>query len=116
MSSTTGSRMLTGKVEGTGSAIDVEFVDFTPRKVVLRNVDSADEMVWTDTMPDGYGWKRVAAGTASVVTTGGVTPVYQDVLSPPVCGTPQSPGRGFEIGADTDINVAGEWIHWEAHE
>jgi hypothetical protein len=108
--------MLTGKVTGTGSEIKVEFTDFTPRKVELRNADSADEMTWVDTMPAGYGLKRLAAGTGSLVTTGGVTPVYQDVLSPPVGESPQDPGRGFLIGTDSDMNVADEIIHWVAYE
>lgn len=116
MGSNVGSRMKTGKVVGTGSLIKVPIAEFTPRKVVLRNVDTGDEMTWTDTMPDGYGFKRVAAGTGSYVTSGGVTPVRQDVMSPPVGGSAQDPGRGFTIGTDSDLNVASENVHWEAHE
>lgn len=116
MGSNVGSRMLTGKVTGTGAQIKVGLPDFTPRKVVLRNVTSGDEMVWTNTMDADAGFKRLAAGTGALVSSGGVTPVYQDVLSPPVGGTPQDPGRGFLIGTDADINVAAEIIHWEAHE
>jgi len=116
MGSTVGSRMETGKVTGTGAEIKVSLPDFTPRKVVLRNVASGDELAFVDTMNAGEGFKRVAAGTGALITTGGVTLVYQDVLSPPVGGTPQDPGRGFLIGTDADINAVGEEIQWEAHE
>lgn len=117
MGSNVGSRIKTGKVTGTGAEIEIPLVEFTPRKVVLRNLDSDDEMVWTDTMADASGFKRLKAGGSSYVVTNGVTPVYQNVLSPPVSDpTPQDPGRGFLIGADTDINVSDEEIHWEAHE
>lgn len=116
MGSTVGSRMKTGKVTGTGAQIKIGICEFTPRKVVLRNISSGDEMVWDDTMAADAGFKRLAAGASSYVTTGGVTAVSQDVLSPPVGGTPQDPGRGFLIGTDADINAVGEIIHWEAHE
>jgi hypothetical protein len=98
-----------GKVTGTGSAINVGIPEFTPSKVVLKNVTSGDELEWDCSMPHDYGFKRVAAGTASYVTSGGVTPVSQSVL-----GDGSDPGRGFTIGTDTDINVAAEVIHWEA--
>jgi hypothetical protein len=111
MASTVGSRVIFGTVVGTGSDIDISIPEFTPRKVVLRNVSSADEMVWVVTMPDAAGWKSVAAGTTSYVTTGGVTPREQTQLDD---GT--TPGRGFSIGTDADMNVASEVLHYEAHE
>ena len=116
MSSSVGSRMKTGKVTGTASVIKIPIAEFTPRKVVLRNVDTGDEMTWTDQMPAGYGWKRIAVGTGSYVTSGGITPVQQDVMSPVVGGSAQDPGRGFTIGTDSDLNVSGEALQWEAHE
>jgi hypothetical protein len=103
--------MNTGKVTGTGAAINISNVDFTPRKVVLRNVTSADQMTWVDTMPNAYGMKTVAAGTTSYVTSGGITPITQANL-----GDGQSPGRGFTIGTDSDLNVLAEVIHWVAYE
>lgn len=111
MSSTNTKPFKTGTVVGTGSQLKVEFVEFTPRKVVLRNVVSDDEMVWVDTFPADAGWKSLKAGGTEYVTTGGVTVVYQDTLS-----DGQDPGRGFLIGTDSDINANTETIHWEAWE
>jgi hypothetical protein len=111
MSSSNPKFFKTGTVVGTGSAINVSVPEFTPRKVILRNVDSGDEMTWVDTFPQGYGWKRLAAGTGSYVTSGGVSVTYQDSL-----GDGQDPGRGFSIGTDSDLNVDTEVLHWEAYE
>lgn len=111
MSSTNTKPFKTGTVVGTGALLNVSLVEFTPRKVELRNVTSGDVMTWVDTMGHGAGFKRVAAGTGALVTSGGVTPILQDVLS-----DGQSPGRGFSIGTDSDLNVAAEVIHWEAWE
>jgi len=108
--------MKTGKLDGTGAEIEISLPEFTPRKVVVRNVDTGDELTWTDTMPDAYGFKRLTAGTGSYIASLGITPVTQMVMSPLNGATAQDPGRGFLIGADTDINVDGEEIHWEAHE
>jgi hypothetical protein len=101
----------TGTVTGTGSELKVTNLPFTPRKVVLRNVDSGDTMEWTLTMGYGAGFKRLANGTGALVTTGGVTPVYQNSL-----GDGSDPARGFLIGDDSDINANTEVIHWEAWE
>lgn len=90
----------TGSVAGTGSAIIVDVVGFRPRKVELYNVDGDAIGIWTDTMPDASMMKTVAAGTTAQVTTGGVTPR----------------AAGFSIGADADVNAAGEAIHWVAEE
>lgn len=111
MSSTTGSRFLSGKVTGTGADLHVPLQDFTPRKVVLRNVAAGDELTWTDSMVVGGGFKRLTAGTGSYITSLGVTPVDEYQLD-----SGQTPPRGFTIGADTDINVSAEVIHWEAWE
>lgn len=94
------SRVMTGAVVGTGSAINVKTVGFRPRKVELFNVASGDVMEWSNTMPDAYGLKRVAAGTGSYVTSGGVTPL----------------AAGFTLGTDSDLNAAGETVHWVAYE
>lgn len=111
MASSVGSRVKFGKVNGTGLVINIFVREFTPSKVVLRNAASGDELTWVCTFPDGYGWKRLAAGTGSYVTSGGVTPNRQSVMD-----DGSDPARGFTIGTDTDINVSDEEIHWEALE
>jgi hypothetical protein len=85
---------------GTGSALNVRTVGFRPRTVVLHNVDGTARAFWQDTMADAAGWKVVTAGTQSYMTADGITPLSD----------------GFQLGADSDLNVAGEVVHWEATE
>jgi hypothetical protein len=95
---------------------------FVPNKVELYNIDTGDELVWTEDMPDAYGFKRVAAGTATYVTTGGVTPLGDDEGLTVSASDSETDGdtttltqiRGFRIGTDTDINVCGEEILYVA--
>lgn len=89
-----------GAVVGTGADLDVKSVGFRPRSVELINMDSGDELKWSGSMPDAGGLKRQAAGTSVVLTTTGVTPL----------------AAGFRLGADTDMNVAGETVHFVATE
>ena len=91
-----GNDFFIGAVIGTGSDIDVELPGRKARVVEIINVDSGDQLRWTDTMPDAYGLKTIAAGTSSYLTTKGITPI----------------AKGFTIGADTDVNVATETIHY----
>ena len=93
-------RMRTGSFAGTGAEISIETVGFTPSKVEILNEGGLATAVWTDTMADGEALKQVTAGTLSKVTTNGVTPLTQ----------------GFKLGADTDLNVSGELVHWVASE
>ena len=85
---------------GTGANIDAKSVGFRPRSVRLTNMTSGDELHWTEGMVDGGGLKRVAAGTATILTTLGITPLAD----------------GFRLGTDADMNVAGETVQWEATE
>lgn len=94
------SRVMRGAVVGTGADLNVRTVGFRPRSVKLINQDSADEMYWHSYMADASAFKRVAAGTSSVITTLGITPL----------------AAGFRLGADTDLNVDGETVLWEATE
>jgi hypothetical protein len=102
--------MAVGTVTGTGATINVS-LEFTPRRVKVLNVTSADRMEWSSPMPPAAAYKTVAAGTNSYITTLGVTPVEQLKLDDEA-----DPGRGFQIGADTDVNVTDEVIMWVAYE
>lgn len=93
------SRTVTGAVYGTGAALPVRTVGFRPRRVVLFNSSGIVDGVWQDSMPDA-SMKKVTGGTTSYATSNGVTPLSD----------------GFSIGADADMNVADELIHWAAHE
>lgn len=94
------SRVMRGAFVGTGATLDVRTVGFRPRSVHLINMASADEMHWHHYMADAAALKRVTAGTGSILTTLGITPL----------------AAGFRLGADTDLNVAGETVFWEATE
>ncbi len=95
-----GTRVACGSVAGTGADLNVDSVGFKPRTVKLYNVTGLVTAEWTETMADDSAVKRVTAGDMTFVTSNGITPR----------------SAGFAIGADTDINVAAEVIHWEAHE
>lgn len=97
-------RPATGTVTGTGAAIIIQ-CGFTPSRVEVINITSRDGLLWTDTMTDGHALKTVAAGTRTAITSLGITP-YD--------GTLAGNSAGFTIGADTDVNVTAEVIHWTA--
>lgn len=101
MSSAT-SRMMTGAVKGTGASLDVKVVGFRPRRVELVNVAAGGLVTgkWQKEMADASMVKQAAAGTTTLITTLGITPLSQ----------------GFTVGADTDMNVSGEQINWTAWE
>jgi hypothetical protein len=111
-----------GTITVSTSAAQTVTLGWIPEKVEVYNVTSADELVWTRDMPDGYGLKRVAAGTQTYITTGGITPLGEDE-GLTVAGshttvdgdtTTMTGVRGFSIGTDTDINVCGEIIDYVA--
>lgn len=97
-------RIATGTVEGTGSALNVQ-CGFQPTIVKVTNIDGDAEMEWTDQYADGTAYKTIADGTSALIATGGVTPY---------AGTAASDSEGFTIGADTDVNAAAETINWYA--
>lgn len=90
-----------GTLAGTGAAITVD-IGFRPRYVKVWNVAAGGlcTLEWTQTMPDAYGFKEVTAGTKSYITSLGITPL----------------ANGFTLGADTDVNVSGETVHFVAFE
>lgn len=71
---------------------------FTPRYVKVMNQTSGDQLEWFYGMTNAHGIKRVAAGTATAITSLGITPV----------------AGGFTVGLDTDINVINEQLRWIA--
>lgn len=94
----------TGTLEGTGAAIDIP-LGFIPKTVRVINQDGIASLEWSDTMPAASGYKDITAGTRTFITLSGIS-AY--------AGTAAGAGAGFTIGADTDINVSGETIHWIA--
>jgi len=96
--------LATGSVLGTGSALNVTTCGFRPRKVKLWNVASGGlcTFEWNKEMPDASAFKEQnhASAQRSFITSNGITPL----------------ANGFTIGADTDMNVAGERVYFEAHD
>ena len=86
------SREVTGSFTGTGADLEIRKVGFRPNKVVLHNVSGLCILTWSKTMADDSALKQVTAGTLSLVTANGITPLSD----------------GFALGADTDANVDGE--------
>ncbi len=82
---------------GTAAAFKIT-TGFKPRYVKVVNEASGDIEEWFEGMADAEAMKRVAAGTAAMITTLGIT-VAED---------------GFTVGLDTDINVTSQQLSWIA--
>lgn len=91
-----GTNSYSGSFTGTGAAIDVQTPPFKPSRVDLFNVSGLCKAHWTQDMPDASMMKQITAGTISNVTANGVTPL----------------ANGFRLGADADLNVSGEVVHF----
>lgn len=96
--------MIRGSFVGTGSAKDIQTIGFRPRSVRIYNVTGNCQATWLDSMADASCQKVVdsGAGTTDVsfITSNGITPLAD----------------GFRLGADSDLNVASEIVHFEAME
>ena len=94
-------KTLFGSFEGTGAELDVATLPFRPTAVELFNQDGLACASWQEGMADGSMLKEVTAGTKSLITGGdGMTPL----------------AGGFRLGADGDMNAAGEVVFWKAYE
>ena len=87
--------------DGTGASIDI-YCGFTPAYVSVVNIESAtiEQVEWYTGMADASAIKTVTGTVARTkITSLGITPLDSATL-----------GKGFRIGADTDVNVLGETI------
>lgn len=82
---------------GTAAAFTIT-LGFQPRYVKVSNVTSGDQEEWFEGMTAAHARKQVAAGTATIITSNGIT----------------VSASGFTVGLDTDINVTSEQISWMA--
>lgn len=93
---------VTGALTGQGAAFDVTKVGFRPRMVKVWNTAAGGlvKLEWNDAMPEGSGFKQKndAAAQNSFLTADGITPL----------------ANGFTLGADADVNAAGEQLYYEA--
>lgn len=87
-----------GSLPGTGANIKIN-TGFKPKRVSLFNEDGLATAEKTDTMLDDIAMKRVTAGT---LTAADPAISFQ--------------ADGFTILVDADLNVAGELLHWVAHQ
>lgn len=94
----------TGTVEGTGAAINVE-LGFTPVYVKVVNWDDPTSMEWWTGMGAAAGAKTTDAVAFTKATSNGIS-AY--------AGVQATTGKGFTIGADTDLNVEDETLFWIA--
>lgn len=92
-------RIKTGTQNGTGAAISI-VCGFRPRYVKVVNVATGGlcSIEHIDSMAAASGFKGVTAGTKTFISSNGIT--LNDF--------------GFTIGADADVNVNGEAIHYIA--
>ena len=92
-------QMATGNYLDTGTAAAFTItLGFQPKYVRVENETSRDGYEWFEGMADAEAIKHVAAGTRTIITTLGITPVV----------------NGFTVGLDTDVNVTSEQISWIA--
>jgi hypothetical protein len=91
-----------GSFVGTGAQLDITVVGFRPREVTLQNVGAGlSSANWQESMPDGAMTKEITAGTMSYVTGGnGITPLV----------------NGFRLGADVNLNIAGQTVLFTCEE
>lgn len=89
--------------DGTPSASSV-FCGFKPRKIKMTQVSgtvgNGAQTSWQDGMTSAYYIQQVAAGTTTIVTSNGFTPLDGSEASPAAAatGSPASSGPGFTIG------------------
>lgn len=96
-----------GSVTGTGAAINVS-CGFEPEAVILFNGNDAGSaaavMLWSNNMAAASAIKLLTAAQAKITTLG--------ISS--YAGVAGGAGKGFTIGADTDMNAAGEVLTYIA--
>lgn len=93
-------RMRVGAFTGSASAVNVRTVGFRPTRVELINITGLETATWQEGMADASMIRRITAGDMSLVSSNGITPLSD----------------GFSIGADGNLNAAGELVRWVAFE
>lgn len=95
------SRVVNGSLTGeTGVVKEVHTVGFRPKRVEVFNVGGLAKADWHSDMADDSMVLQITAGTMTLETSDGIIPLSD----------------GFSIGANGDLNVDDELIHWTAYE
>ncbi|GAG44729.1 unnamed protein product [marine sediment metagenome] len=88
-----------GSFLGTGAALTVKTPGFRPRYVRIVN-GTGPNAEWFESMADDTAVKHAQTGATTLLTSDGITPLAD----------------GFGVGADADLNAAGEVVHFMATE
>lgn len=84
-----------GTVTGTTAAINVP-CGFAPDRVTVYNGADGSCLEWFSSMADGAAFKTIAAGTRTVISSGGISKFAGNSTS----------AVGFTIGTDAQVNTA----------
>lgn len=95
--------VVTGKVDGTGAAINVS-LGFVPSKVVIENVTNPSKHVWQKGMAAASCIQEITDGTKSIVAADGISEYAGSNTAAP----------GFTIGADAVLNTAADVLYFTA--
>jgi len=105
-----------GTVEGTGAAINIE-LGFTPRYFKCFNLDDvgglAPTLEWFEGMPAASAIKTLKVVDNATTGNASSAKITSNGISE-YAGSDASAAVGITIGADTDVNVSGETIHFIA--
>lgn len=104
MASTAGARYAAGRVRATNAELKVLTVGFAPRKAVVTNLTNQVLVEMNDGLELAKNLKRIADGTLSVLSSGGIEPT-----------TDTAGNKGIKIPVLADINdTTTEDLLWEA--
>lgn len=97
------SAFASGTFTGVAAATNIQ-CGFKPNKIVLYNLTDASKFTWVKGMDAGTFTQQLAAGTTTVVTSGG--PVVFDGNA--------DEAEGFTIPNTAVFNTAADDVVWEA--
>jgi len=104
MASTVGARYATGRIKATNATLNILTVGFSPRKAKVTNLTNQILVECCDGLELGKNLKRIADGTLSVLSSGGIEPTHD-----------AAGNQGIKVPVLADINdTTTEDLLWEA--
>lgn len=106
--------LATGTATATAATINVS-IGWTPRSVLITNVTGTNltQAYWMTGMAAASCFKLVSASTNTYVPSAMVVSLPTVSCISTYAGSTTA-GKGFTLGADTDVNVSGDTLRWEA--